>query len=125
MTRVRQGVGGALSALTSPSDIDDAWHDLHDAKPDGWYVGRPSYDEGRRVWEQYAFDPSERAHGGARSREWAAVAPTEHEVVRELALPPAADPRGANAGVAAAPDVRCASQPPQESGLPGAEPGDP
>ena len=85
LTRVRQGVGGALSALTSPSDLEDAWHDLHDAKPAGWFAGRPSYDEGRRVWEQYAFDPSERAHGGARSREWTAVAVTELEVVRELA----------------------------------------
>ena len=48
-------------------------------------MGRPSYDEGRRVWEQYAFDPSERARAGVRSREWTAVAPTELEVVRELA----------------------------------------
>jgi hypothetical protein len=38
-------------------DLEDAWTDLHDATPAGWYVGRPSHDEGRRVWEQYAFDP--------------------------------------------------------------------
>ena len=67
------------------TDLEDAWTDLHDAKPAGWYVGRPSYDERRRVWEQYAFDPSERAHPGVRSREWTAVAPTELEVIRELA----------------------------------------
>jgi hypothetical protein len=68
-----------------PTDLDAAWSDLHDAKPDGWFVGRPSYDEGRKVWEQYAFDPSERAQAGVRSREWTAVAPTEIEVIRELA----------------------------------------
>jgi hypothetical protein len=68
-----------------PTDLDDAWDDLHDATPLGWYVGRPSYDEGRHVLEQHAFDPSERPHAGARSREWTAVAHSEHEVIRELA----------------------------------------
>jgi hypothetical protein len=33
----------------------------------------------------YAFDPSERAKVGLRSREWTAVAPTEEGVVREMA----------------------------------------
>ena len=37
------------------------------------------------MWEQYAFDPSERAQAGVRSREWTAVAQSELEVVRELA----------------------------------------
>ena len=37
------------------------------------------------MWEQYAFDPSERARAGVRSREWTAVAQTEVEVIRELA----------------------------------------
>ena len=37
------------------------------------------------MWEQYAFDPTERAQVGVRSREWTAVAPTELEVIRELA----------------------------------------
>jgi hypothetical protein len=46
-------------------DLDDAWNDLHDAAPAGWYVGRPAYDEGRKAWEKYAFDPSERARAGA------------------------------------------------------------
>jgi hypothetical protein len=68
-----------------PIDLDDAWDDLHDAKPVGRYVGRSTYIEGRGVWEQYAFDPRERARAGARSREWTAVAPTEPEVIRELA----------------------------------------
>jgi hypothetical protein len=34
-----------------PSDLDDAWNDLHGAKPARWYVGRPSYDERRKVFE--------------------------------------------------------------------------
>ena len=68
-----------------PTDLEDAWNDLHDARPAGWFAGRPSYDEGRRVWEQYAFDPSEQARAGVRSREWTAVAVTEMEVVREMA----------------------------------------
>ena len=67
------------------TDLEVAWNDLDDAKADGWYVGRPSYDEGRKVWEQYAFDPSERARAGVRSREWTAVAQSELEVMRELA----------------------------------------
>ena len=67
------------------ADLEEAWDDLHDARPAGWFVGRPSYHEGRKVWEQYAFNPSERARAGVRSREWTAVAATELEVFRELA----------------------------------------
>ena len=51
------------------------------------------------MWEQYAFDPSERAQVGVRSRQWTAVAATELEVVRELARCLPADPRWAGAGV--------------------------
>ena len=68
-----------------PADLEDAWNDLHDAKPHGWYVGRPSWDDRRKVWEQYAFDPRERAVVGHRSREWTATAATELEVIREIA----------------------------------------
>jgi hypothetical protein len=39
----------------------------------------------RAEWLLYAFDPSERAVVGVRSREWTAVASTEVEVVREMA----------------------------------------
>jgi hypothetical protein len=67
------------------TDLDDAWSDLHDATPPGSFVGRPSHIEGRGVWEQYAFDPSEKAKVGVRSREWTAVAQPELEVIRELA----------------------------------------
>jgi hypothetical protein len=52
-----------------PADLEAAWSDLHGAKPHGWFVGRPSYIEGRGAWEQYAFDPSERAQVGVQSRE--------------------------------------------------------
>jgi len=67
------------------SDLEEAWNALHDALPKGWYVGRPSYHDERREWVQYAFDPSERAVVGVRSREWTAVASTEEGVVREMA----------------------------------------
>ncbi len=61
------------------------WAELHDATPTGWYVGTPSYHDERREWLLYAYDPSERAKVGRRSREWTAVAPTEEGVVREKA----------------------------------------
>ena len=66
------------------TDLDDAWNNLHDAQPPGWFVGQPAYDEWRMVWEQHAFDPSERAKAGVRSREWTSVAATELEVIRGL-----------------------------------------
>ena len=56
------------------TDLEAAWNDLHDAKPDGWFVGQPMYHEHRREWEQYAFDTREKAKAGHRSREWTAVA---------------------------------------------------
>ena len=37
------------------------------------------------MWEQYAFDPTERAKAGLRSREWTAVAASKLEVIREMA----------------------------------------
>jgi len=42
----------------------EAWSDLHDATPAGWYIGRPSYHDERREWLQYAYDPSERPKVG-------------------------------------------------------------
>jgi predicted HAD superfamily Cof-like phosphohydrolase len=60
-----------------------AWRELLDATPPGWYVGRPSYQDERREWLLYAFDPSERPAVGIRKREWTAIAPTEVEVVLE------------------------------------------
>ena len=66
-------------------NLEAAWSELHDAKPDGWFVGPPMYHERRREWEQYAFDTREKAKAGHRSREWTAVAGSELEVVREMA----------------------------------------
>ena len=51
----------------------------------GWQVGRPYRHDERGYWEQYAFDPSERASTVKRPREWIAVAPTEVMCVREMA----------------------------------------
>jgi hypothetical protein len=67
------------------SDRDEAWAHLHDAVPAGWYVGTPVYRVEAQEWALYAFDTREKAHIGRRSREWTAVAPTEAEVVREMA----------------------------------------
>ena len=90
-----------------PTEIDDAWNDLHTATPPGWFVGQPSYDERREVWEQYAFDPAEQASGRcplARVDRRRGDRAGGHP--RAGALPPA-DPRGAGAGAwrAAIPDV--------------------
>ncbi len=54
---------------------DEAWAELHDATPPGWWVGSPSYHNERREWLLYAFDPSERAKVGLRSRSRSAVLP--------------------------------------------------
>lgn len=66
------------------SNREEAWSELLDAKPLGWFVGQPSYHTERGEWVLYACDPSERAKAGVRKREWQAVAPTEVEVVREM-----------------------------------------
>lgn len=63
----------------------DAWDAIRAVTPAGWYVGRPTWNDGQRVWEQYALDPRERAHYGVRSREWTAVAGSKVGVVREMA----------------------------------------
>jgi hypothetical protein len=48
--------------VTGMASVDDAWAELHDATPPGWYVGTPSYHVERRERAQYAFDTRERAH---------------------------------------------------------------
>ena len=53
LSRIRGAVPNAIGTVT---DLEAAWDELHDAKPDGWFVGQPTYDEDRKVWEQYAFD---------------------------------------------------------------------
>ena len=71
-------------------DLDDeleaAWAEVHAAldRLPGWYVGRPGQRHGGQ-WAMYAFDTTEKAAVGRRSREWTAVGQTEVECVREMA----------------------------------------
>jgi hypothetical protein len=71
--------------MRSMDELRSAWDQLHAATPAGWYVGTPVYHVERREWALYAFDTTERAHIGRRSREWTALAPSEAGVVREMA----------------------------------------
>ena len=74
-----------------PPTIDGMGSEREDAEAPcypfaaGWYVGQPSYHLERDQWLLYAFDTSERAVVGVRSREWTAIASTEVGVVREMA----------------------------------------
>jgi len=61
-----------------------AWDELHADTPPGWYAGRLGQRHGGS-WAMYAFDTTEKAHVGRRSREWTAVGQTEAECVREMA----------------------------------------
>lgn len=65
--------------------LEGAWNALLAVLPLGWYVGKPSYHDERNEWLLHAFDPSERAVVGVRSREWTAVASTDEGVVLEMA----------------------------------------
>jgi len=67
-----------------PLDLEDTWAELHAATPPGWFVGRSGQRHGGQ-WAMYAFDTTEKAHIGRRSREWTAVGDTEAECVREMA----------------------------------------
>lgn len=79
------GEVGVLSEHSlTVTERKDAWAQFHANTPPGWFVGRPGQRRGGQ-WEQYAFDPKERAHMGRRSREWTAVGNTEVECVREMA----------------------------------------
>mgnify|MGYP000175690163 CR=1 FL=1 len=67
------------------ADLTAAWAAVHDATPEGWYVGRPMEHPERNEWSQFAFDPSETPIVGKRSREWTAVGCTELECVHVMA----------------------------------------
>ena len=69
----------------SRSGLEAAWAAVHKNTPDGWYVGRPGFEERYNQWSMYAFDPSETPIVGTRSREWTAVGPTELACVSEMA----------------------------------------
>jgi hypothetical protein len=66
------------------TDIHDAWEQVHAAKPVGWFVGRPNQRHGGE-WAMYAFDQTEKAHIGRRSREWTAIAMNEVDCLVEMA----------------------------------------
>lgn len=59
------------------SELPEAWTAVHDNTPEGWYVGRPGYEERYRQWSQFAHDPSEPAVNGGHERQWIAVRQTE------------------------------------------------
>jgi hypothetical protein len=61
--------------------LEDAWAEVHDATPPGWYVGRPGYSDALKAWEQYAYVPAEsRRGGGHHAHEWTALGQTEVEL---------------------------------------------
>ena len=62
-----------------------AWAAVHDDTPDGWYVGRPGWEDSYQQWTMHAFDTREKAVEGKRSREWTAVGQSELLVVQEMA----------------------------------------
>lgn len=69
----------------SMTDLEAAWAADHDTAPEGWYVGRPGYEERHNQWSMCAFDQTEKPVVGKRWREWTAVVPTELSCVREMA----------------------------------------
>ena len=74
-----------VRSASMTTDLEEAWNDVHDARPPGWYVGRPGYSDRLKVWEQYAYMPAETRRGvGRRTHEWTAVGQTELGVVREM-----------------------------------------
>ena len=87
-----------LHGCEAVTDLEAAWNEIHDAKPDGWFVGPTTHEEHRHEWRTYAFDTRERPKAGHRSWEWTAVAASELEVVREDGALPATDRPGAAAG---------------------------
>ena len=42
------------------TDLEAAWDAVHENTPEGWYVGRPGYEERYGQWSMYAIDPSDR-----------------------------------------------------------------
>ena len=73
------------TTLTPMTDREAGWTAVHDATPEGWYVGRPYFDERHDRWEQYAFDQTETPSVGKRSRQWVAIGQTELHCVQEMA----------------------------------------
>jgi hypothetical protein len=70
--------------MTDP-DLEAAWDAVHENTPDGWYAGRPGYEERHYRRSMYS---SETPVVSKRSREWAAVGPTEVRWVQVMARCP-------------------------------------
>ena len=70
---------------TPDPDLAAAWAAVHEATPEGGYVGRPMEHPERNEWSMFAFDPSETPVVGKRSREWTAVGQTELRCVQTMA----------------------------------------
>jgi hypothetical protein len=72
------------AASTHSHDYGTA-DELQAARRDGWYIGIPLYSVRRRSWQLYAFDTTEWAPSGVRTRERTATGSTEDECLREMA----------------------------------------
>jgi hypothetical protein len=70
--------------MTDP-ELAAAWDAVHENTPAGWCVGRPGFEERYNQWSMYAFDTTEKAVVGKRSREWTAVGQTELHCVETMA----------------------------------------
>jgi hypothetical protein len=58
------------------TDLEAAWNELHDAKPDGWFVGQPMYRSTAASEAVRVRRPGE-SGGWDRSREWTTVGGSE------------------------------------------------
>jgi len=81
LTRLFTGVvGGEPNPISrrplnqaDDEDLANAWTELHRVTPTGWHVEQPTYNPGRRQWEQHAVDTarSPRTRSAiAGGREW-------------------------------------------------------
>jgi hypothetical protein len=78
--------GGNQASLTPElARLAAAWDAVHDATPEGWYVGRPMEHPERNEWSMFAFDRSETPVVGKRANEWTAVGYTELHCVQTMA----------------------------------------
>ncbi len=70
----REGTSlASLAALVT--DLEAAWNELHDAKPDGWFVGPPTYVERRRACLGRRAEPGRRrGYGSPLTRDRSSLA---------------------------------------------------
>jgi hypothetical protein len=67
------------------TDLEAAWNEVHEARPEWWFVGQPmEFHPGE--WHLFAYDPRSARRGVVpHAREWTAIATTEVGCVLELA----------------------------------------